>query len=275
MSLTGVLLRHANWIRDREVGGELQVQGRRTSWAGPGPGHRSRSPKAGYERGAHGIAVRVVEAMWRSVAIRARLSKRKGKEEFSSSWVVVCRSFWPSFMKSYTADGRHNAVNLGLCSRATPWARCVQDDLEFAKPGKYSSQAGQAKVSDREGREDWSLLLELNLWNVITMRPGRDIRLGNVLGSRTHAFAVSWAHDGADLPMQYAPAWAMPSTSSPRMSFRGRQLPLRDRRELKGASWVHGIFMQVFTVWDSTCTFFAKTCPGKWRFEVSRSERRG
>ena len=76
--------------------------------------------------------------------------------------------------------------------------------MEFAKPGKYSSQAGQAKVS--EGREDWSLLLELNLRNVITMRPGRDIRLGNVLCSRTHAFAVSWAHDGVDLPVQYAAA---------------------------------------------------------------------
>ena len=78
-------------------------------------------------------------------------------------------------MKSYTADGQHNAVNFGLWSRVTPWARCVEDDLEFAKLGKYSSQAGQAKVS--EGREDWSLLLELKLRNVITMRPGRDIRL--------------------------------------------------------------------------------------------------
>ena len=68
------------------------------------------------------IAVRVVEAMWRSVAIRARLSKRKGKEQFSSSRVVVCRSFWPSFMKSYTVDGQHNAVNLSLWSRVTPWA---------------------------------------------------------------------------------------------------------------------------------------------------------
>ena len=63
----------------------------------------------------------------------------------------------------------------------TSWAR-VEDDLEFAEPGKYSSQAGQAKVS--EGREDWSLLLELNHWNVM-MRPERDNRLGNVL--RTHA----------------------------------------------------------------------------------------
>ena len=75
-----------------------------------------------------------------------------------------------------------------------------------------------------------------------------------------------------DLPVQYAAAWAMPSTSSPRMSCRGRQLSLGDRRELKGASWVHGIFMQVLTVWDSTCTFFAKTCPARkkefWSFQI-------
>ena len=72
------------------------MQGRRTNWAG------SRSSIAiakGYrnERGAQGIAVGVVELMWRSIAIRARLSKRKGKEQFSSAWTVVCRSFWPSF----------------------------------------------------------------------------------------------------------------------------------------------------------------------------------
>ena len=34
MSLTGVLLRHANLNRNREVEGVLQMQGRRTSWAG-------------------------------------------------------------------------------------------------------------------------------------------------------------------------------------------------------------------------------------------------
>ena len=67
-------------------------------------------------------AVCVVEAMWCSVAIRARLSKNKIKEQFSSAWMVVCRSFWPSFMKSHTVDGEHNAVNLGLWSRVTPWA---------------------------------------------------------------------------------------------------------------------------------------------------------
>ena len=80
-------------------------------------------------------------------------------------------------------DGQcHNVANLGLRSRVTSWAGGVEDDLD---PVKFSSQAGQAKVS--EGREDWSLLLELNLWNVITMRPGRDNRLGNLLFSRTHA----------------------------------------------------------------------------------------
>ena len=50
----------------------------------------------------------------------------------------------------------------------------------------------------------------------------------------------------------------MPSTSSPRMSCRGRQLPLQDRRELKGASWIHGICMQELTVWDITCTFLPR-----------------
>ena len=49
---------------------------------GRGPGHRSRSPKARNERGAQGIAVRVVEAIWCSVAIRARLSYRKEKSSF-------------------------------------------------------------------------------------------------------------------------------------------------------------------------------------------------
>ena len=60
----------------------------RVGRVGRGPGHpsRSRSPEARCERGAQGIAVRVVdvvEAMWRSVAI----------EQFLSAWVVVCRSF--------------------------------------------------------------------------------------------------------------------------------------------------------------------------------------
>ena len=117
---------------------------------GRGPGHRSRSPKARYERGAQGIhvAVRVVEAMWHSVAIRARLSKRKGKEQFSSAWEVVCRSFWPSFLKSYTVDGQYKAVNLGLWSRVTPWAS-VEEDLEFAKPGMQILVSISGRTSKR------------------------------------------------------------------------------------------------------------------------------
>ena len=129
------------------------MQGRRTSWAG------SRSSIGRQRLGMNAVhkaqraVQRFVEAMCRSVAIRARLSKRKGKEQFSSAWAVVCISFWPSFLKSYTADGQFNAINLGLWSRVTPWVS-VEDDLECAKPGKYSSrsQAGQAKVS--EGRKD-------------------------------------------------------------------------------------------------------------------------
>ena len=47
---------------------------------GRGPGHQSRWPKARHERGAQGIAVRIAEMMWCSVAISSRLSKRKEKE---------------------------------------------------------------------------------------------------------------------------------------------------------------------------------------------------
>ena len=47
----------------------------RVGWVGRGPS-RSRSLEATCERGAQGIAVRLVEAMWRSVAIKARPSKR-------------------------------------------------------------------------------------------------------------------------------------------------------------------------------------------------------
>ena len=84
-------------------------------------------------------------------------------------------------------DGQYDAVNLRLRTGVTPWASAVEDDLEFAEPGNYSSQAGQAKVS--EGREDWGLLLEL-FWNVITMRPGRDNRLAtHCVLARTHAIS--------------------------------------------------------------------------------------
>ena len=171
--------------------------------------------------------------------------------------------FW-----EFTVDGQYNAVNLGLWSRVTQWAGA-------AKPGKYPSQAGQVKVC--EGCED-GILLELNPWNVITMRPGRDNRLGNVLCSRTHAFALSWAHNGVDLPVQYAAAWSMLSTSSlgnSRMSCWGWQLPLRYRRELKGAHEYMESSCKFSPSGMVHAHFFAKTCPGKWSFEVSRSEGRG
>ena len=65
-----------------------------------------------------------------------------------------------------------------------PWAN-VEDDLEFAEPGKYSSQVGQANVF--EGREDWSLLLELNLRNDHNNETWKGIVWAKYLCSRTHA----------------------------------------------------------------------------------------
>ena len=104
--------------------------------------------------------------------------------------MVVCRSFWPSFMKSYTVD-QHNAVNLGLWSRVTPWASWRRGRLGVCQNPANTRLRPDKQMSPRVA----SLLLELNLRNVMTMRPGRDIRLGKALSSRTHAFAVSWAHD--------------------------------------------------------------------------------
>ena len=56
--------------RDREVGGELQVQGRRTSWAGSTvrviDRDRQRLGMNMVHKAYCRIAVRVVEAMWRA-----------------------------------------------------------------------------------------------------------------------------------------------------------------------------------------------------------------
>ena len=52
--------------------------------------------------------------------------------------------------------------------------------MKFAEPGKCSSQAGQAKVS--EGREVWSQLLELNLRNVISHRHNDETWKGRSSG---------------------------------------------------------------------------------------------
>ena len=101
---------------------------------GRGSGHQSRSPKTRCERGAQGIAVGVVKAMWCSLA---RLSKRK--EQISSAWAVVCGSFIGlRFWRLTPFDGQYNAVKLGWRTRVTTWAS-VDDNLEFAEPGKYSS----------------------------------------------------------------------------------------------------------------------------------------
>ena len=72
MSLTGVLLQHSNCNCDLEVAGELQRRG--GGRVGRGLGRVIDIAIAiakGCERDAQGIAVRVVEAMWCSVAIRA------------------------------------------------------------------------------------------------------------------------------------------------------------------------------------------------------------
>ena len=156
-------------------------------------------------------------------------------------------------------DGQYSAINLGLRTRVTSCAS-VEDDLEFTVPGKYLSQAGQAKFS--ESREDWSLLLELNHWNVM-MRPGSYTESS---GQRTAHARTPSRRRAMVLICQYATAWSMLSTSSPRMSCRGRQLPLQDRRELKGASWRLGICVQVLTAWDILCVNVKTYFRGKSSF---------
>ena len=76
---------------------------------GAGPGHpsRSRSPEPAEAgrcvRGAQGIAVRVVKAIDVAQCRPTIGMKRILKiEQFLSAWVVVCRSFRPSFLKTYT-----------------------------------------------------------------------------------------------------------------------------------------------------------------------------
>ena len=105
--------------------------------------------------------------------------------------MVVCRStctlgsFRPSFLKTYTVwRPVYNAVNLSVRTGVTPWHRGRLGICRIRQI-LVSCRTNLWKVS--EGRKDWSLLLELNLWNVMTMRSGRDNRLGNVLCSCTHA----------------------------------------------------------------------------------------
>ena len=121
--------------------------------------------------------------------------------------------------------------------------------------------------------------LESSSWTQPLERHDDDTWKGQSSGQRTvflHARTPSRGRTVLWICL-YALAWSMPSTLSSRMSCRGRQLalPLRDRRELKGASWVHGILHASSHRLGYYMYIFAKTCcPGKLSFEVPRSERK-
>ena len=131
--------------------------------------------------------------------------------------------------------------------------------MEFAEHNKYSFQAGKAKVS-----EDWSHLLELNLRNVITMRLGRDwaTSLCSVFNVTvfSHARTLSC---GRTIVCRSA---SMPQPDPCRQLRVPECLVKADScgcgteesRAVKGASWVHGICMQVLTVWDTTYKFLPR-----------------
>ena len=83
--------------------------------------------------------------------------------------------------------------------------------------------------------------LEFSSWTQPLERHDDETWKGQSSGQRTvflHARTPSRGRTVLWICL-YALAWSMPSTLSPRMSCRGRQLalPLRDRRELKGASY--------------------------------------
>ena len=100
MSLTGVLLQHSNWNCDLEVAGELQRV--RTGWVGSGSGHRYRDRQRVWTWWTRhsGSCRRSDVVQCRESRLERRLSKRK--EQFSSAWAVDCRSFRPSFLKTFT-----------------------------------------------------------------------------------------------------------------------------------------------------------------------------
>ena len=151
---------------------------------GPGKPSRSRSPEARCERGAQSIAVRVIEAMWR---LKPDYQKEKNMKDRAIFWELG----WSSvealglrFWRLTPFDGQYNAVNLSLRTRVTPWHR---RRLGICRTRQILVSCRTSLWKVAEGRKDRSLLLELNLWNVMTMRPGRDNHLGNVLCSCTHA----------------------------------------------------------------------------------------
>ena len=108
----------------------------------------------------------------------------------------------------------------------------------------------------------------------MTMRPGRDNRLGNILCSRLHARRLVGARCGVDLPLCHSLIHAVNFESQnvlPRQTaaVAGQK---RAERSLMGTWNLHarayrlGYFMYIF----------AKIyCPGKWSFEVPRTDRRG
>ena len=127
----------------------------------------------GCERDAQSIAVRVVEAMWCSVAIRAATIEKSSFRVLGRSSVeALGLRFWR--LTSFDVQHRDRRCR----SRFTD-----QRDALGKRRGRLGiCRARQRLVSSRPSKslwglefsEDWSHLLELNLRNVITMRLGRD-----------------------------------------------------------------------------------------------------
>ena len=108
-----------------------ELQGRRTGWTGSGSSIAIAKGQVWTWCTRH-CAVCVVEAMWRSVAIRAQLSKRKEKSSVRVLGRSSVEALGLRFWRLTPFDGQYNAVNLRLRTGVTPWASAVEDDLEFA-----------------------------------------------------------------------------------------------------------------------------------------------
>ena len=142
--------------------------------------------------------------------------------------------------------------------------------MEFAEPGKYSSQARQAKVS--EGREDWSLLLELNLRNDHNDETWKGPSSGQSTCVLARTPAVSLAQDGLPVcrSLMYAANFESQNVLPRQTAAVGGQK--RAERSLMGTWNLHATG---FSPLGYYIYIFAKPCPGKWSFKVPRSERRG
>ena len=125
-----------------EVAGE---QERRAGWAGSGSGYRYRDR----DRQRVWTWCRRFASSKRCGAV-SRLERRllKRKEQFSSAWAVVCKSFRPSFLKTYTLW------------RPAPW-RCQsrftdQSDALGKRRGRLGiCRARQILVSGRTSKSLW------------------------------------------------------------------------------------------------------------------------